>query len=405
MTETRTSNWMIPKYVRFFSRAIREGTELVIFGGAGSGKSYAVAQYLLILFGYATEPLKILVTRKTNPSLRLSALELVKEILSTNNVYFFEQRAEQILSLLDGSRIYFRGMDDPEKIKSAEFNIVWMEEATEFDEQDYRILKLRLRRPQVRSRKGWLIPNQIILTFNPVSVHNWTYKLFFERQNPSAMILHTTYRDNPFLDEEYIRQLEALKNEDKTFYEIYAEGKFATPENLIFTNYRVVKDAPSEFDEIRYGIDFGFNNPTVVLKVGIKDQNVWVLDELYKTKLTNAELIDLLKQFVRERNAPIFADSSEPARIEEIRRAGFNIQPALKDVKAGIDFLKRRTIYISEHCVNTLKEIRNYKWKEDRNGNPLDEPVKFMDHAMDALRYAVYQNRQNVKPHVERVIV
>jgi len=405
MTETRTSNWMIPKYVRFFSRAIREGTELVIFGGAGSGKSYAVAQYLLILIGYATEPLKILVTRKTNPSLRLSALELVKEILSTNNVYFFEQRAEQILSLLDGSRIYFRGMDDPEKIKSAEFNIVWMEEATEFDEQDYRILKLRLRRPQVRSRKGWLIPNQIILTFNPVSVHNWTYKLFFERQNPSAMILHTTYRDNPFLDEEYIRQLEALKNEDKTFYEIYAEGRFATPENLIFTNYRVVKDAPSEFDEIRYGIDFGFNNPTVVLKVGIKDQNVWVLDELYKTKLTNAELIDLLKQFVRERNAPIFADSSEPARIEEIRRAGFNIQPALKDVKAGIDFLKRWTIYISEHCVNTLKEIRNYKWKEDRNGNPLDEPVKFMDHAMDALRYAVYQNRQNVKPHVERVIV
>jgi len=405
MTETRTSNWMIPKYVRFFSRAIREGTELVIFGGAGSGKSYAVAQYLLILIGYATEPLKILVTRKTNPSLRLSALELVKEILSTNNVYFFEQRAEQILSLLDGSRIYFRGMDDPEKIKSAEFNIVWMEEATEFDEQDYRILKLRLRRPQVRSRKGWLIPNQIMLTFNPVSVHNWTYKLFFERQNPSAMILHTTYRDNPFLDEEYIRQLEALKNEDKTFYEIYAEGRFATPENLIFTNYRVVKDAPSEFDEIRYGIDFGFNNPTVVLKVGIKDQNVWVLDELYKTKLTNAELIDLLKQFVRERNAPIFADSSEPARIEEIRRAGFNIQPALKDVKAGIDFLKRWTIYISEHCVNTLKEIRNYKWKEDRNGNPLDEPVKFMDHAMDALRYAVYQNRHNVKPHVERVIV
>ncbi len=105
------------------------------------------------------------------------------------------------------------------------------------------------------------------------------------------------------------------------------------------------------------------------------------------------KLIGKLKSFVRNKNAEIYADSAEPMRIEEITRAGFNVYPAKKEVKNGIDYIKRKKIYIHESCAHTIKEIQSYKWKEKKDGEILDEPVKFLDHAMDALRYAVYTHQ------------
>lgn len=396
----RSKDWMLPVYVKFYAKAIKRGRELIIYGGAGSGKSYSVAEYFLVLIGYSAEPLRILVTRKTNPALKLTAYELVKEILDKNKIIYLENKSEQIIALMDGTKIYFRGMDDPEKIKSAEFNIIWLEEATEFTEKDYQQLKLRLRRPPVKSRKGWIIPNQIILTFNPISIHNWVYKFFFEKKNTEAMILHTTYKDNPFLDEEYRRQLEELIKQDKTYYEIYTLGKFAEPLNVIYTNYQIVSEVPDSFDEIIYGLDFGYNNPSALVKIGIKDGEYWILDELYETKLTNADLIEKLKEKVDPKSAPIYCDSAEPNRIEEISRAGFYAYPSDKSVKDGIDFVKRQKLYIHEGCVNMIKEIQNYKWREDKDGNVLDEPVKFMDHLCDAMRYAIYTHNKNMTGEV-----
>lgn len=155
---------------------------------------------------------------------------------------------------------------------------------------------------------------------------------------------------------------------------------------------------PESFDEIIYGIDFGYNNPTACLKIEIKDQEVWIVDEIYKTHLTNADLIEELKSFVNEKSAYMYCDSAEPNRIEEISRAGFNAMPADKSVKDGIDFVKRQKLHIYKNCVNTIKEIKNYKWKEDKNGNVLDEPVKFLDHSMDAMRYAIYTHLKEYEP-------
>jgi len=227
------------------------------------------------------------------------------------------------------------------------------------------------------------------MTFNPVP--SWLKTYFFdEHKEEDVAILQTTYKDNPFLDREYIQMLEELQEQDETYYRIYTLGEFAEPEHLIYTKYNVEDRAPDSFDEVIYGLDFGYNNPTACLRIGIKDQEIWILDELYRTHLTNADLIDLLKEFVREKAAPIYCDSAEPQRIEEIQRAGFNAWPSAKDVKLGIDFVKRQKLHILRSCENTLKEIRMYKWKEDAKGNILDEPVKFMDHCADALRYAVY---------------
>ena len=353
----------------------------VIYGSAGSGKSYTLAYYIIFKV-LEVSNVRVLITRKYNPSLKTTVYKLIKEILEELNVYYKENKTEQIITFANNSEIYFRGLDDAEKIKSAEFNIVWMEEATEFERVDFFQLQLRLR------RKTAGIENRMYLTFNPE--YSWLIEEFLNNERKDTAVLHTTYKDNVLLDKDYVMSLENLKYQDETYYQIYALGIPAKSKGFIYQNYKIIGMLPETFDNKIYGIDFGFNNPSVILEIGLKDDNIYIIKELYETHLTNEELITKLKSFVENVNSEIYADSAEPARIEEISRAGFNIFPAKKDVKDGIDFLKRKMIYLYKDCTNTIKEIQMYKWKEDRKGNVLDEPVKFNDHAMDALRYAVY---------------
>lgn len=366
----------------------------IIYGGAGAGKSYTVAQYLIYLMLKASNK-HILITRKANPALRLTAYRLVLSLLELYQIPYEHHKADQIIEFKPKRNlIFFRGLDDPEKIKSAEFNYIWMEEATEFFLEDFQQLKLRLRRATGDHRR-----NKMFLTFNPIP--SWIKDYFFEQAKETDVgILKVTYRDNPFLDKEYARMLEQLAEQDRTYYRIYTLGEFATPEHVIYPNFFSHDAAPAQFDEIVYGVDFGYNNPTAVLRLGIREDEIWVLDELYQSHLTNQDLIDLLKQFVTPRNAYLFCDASEPQRIQELRRAGFNALPAPKDVKLGIDIVKRHKINILTRCVNTIKEIKLYRWKQDAQGNILEEPVKLNDHAMDALRYAVHGLYNSAKPAI-----
>lgn len=358
---------------------------VIVYGGAGSGKSYTVAQYIIFNLCLLKKNKHILITRKTNPALRLTAYRLVKSILEQmrDTIPYEEQVSEQIIRFpLTGSTIFFRGIDNPEKLKSSEFNYIWMEEATEFTFEDYQQLRLRLRRATAGDR------NQMFLTFNPVA--SWIQEYFFEqRKEKDTAILKTTYVDNPYLTDDYREQLLGLEKQDKAYYQIYTLGEFAVLEHIIFTNYTIEDKMPENYDEIIYGLDFGYNNPTALLEIGIKDDEIYILRELYETKLTNTELIERMKDFVRFTDAEIYCDSAEPQRIEEIRQAGFNAYPSTKEVKYGIDFVKKFPLHINSNCVNTIKEIRAYRWKEDRNGNIIDEPVKFTDHTMDAMRYAI----------------
>lgn len=398
--ETRVK---VIKKIYSFLQNCNKQKEVVVYGGAGSGKSYTVAQFLIIEKLLSNRNKRLLVTRKYNPSLKVTTWQLIHEILNELEIPYIENKTEQVLQLPRRNEIYFRGLDDAEKIKSSEFNYIWMEEATEFDYEDYLQLKLRLRRATNSV-------NQMYLTFNPVA--GWTQKQFFEQENDDIAILHTTYLDNPFLDSEYTKMLEYLKEQDETYYQIYTLGQFAILKNKVYNNYVIVKDVPTKFDEIVYGLDFGYNNPTACLKIGIKDDDIYILDELYETHLTNEDLIEKLKNFVDNRYDEIYSDT-EPDRIKEIERAGFNIRAAKKakqKVANGIDLLKRKKIYIHESCVNTIDEIKNYKYKEDSKGNILDEPVKFKDHAMDAMRYACEyfmgydETARNIKIKIKRSV-
>ena len=361
---------------------------LVSYGGAGSGKSYSTAQHV-ILRALEENNKRILITRKTLPALRVSCLQLMKDLLSEYEIPY-ELNKSELEMRIGSNQILFKSLDNPEKIKSSEFNYIWAEEATELTHQDYLQLRLRLRRKNE-------LKNQLIMTLNPIDQFHWIRTKVLDTPNEDMASFQSNYKMNPFLSREYIEQLEGLADIDENYYRIYALGEWGVLQNLIYSNWDVVNKMPEDYDEVIYGLDFGYVNPTVLLEIRIKENEIWVKEIIYQSHLTNAELIDLLKEKI-DRNVSIYADSAEPQRIEEIYQAGFNVYPSEKNVQFGINRVKQYKLHILEDSVNLIKEIRSYKWKEDKEGRILEEPVKFNDHAMDAMRYALASLRKVSQP-------
>jgi phage terminase large subunit len=361
-------------------------------GGAGSSKSHSLAQLIFGVKFLGEENKKILILRKTLPALRLSVYLLMQQI--REEMGMSDDVIEEKVNFnwyYDNNMIHFGSLDDPEKVKSTEWNYIWMEEATEFTFEDFKTLLLRLRAPSTDGNR-----NQLFLSFNPIDEFHWIKDKMLRDPTWNCAEFVSTYRDNPFLPDEYKERLEALQHQDPTSWLIYAEGIWGKLENLIYKNWEIVSSMPSysQVDHVVYGLDFGFNAPTALTeqRIDVKAKKVWERELMYATKLTNEDLIGKLDVLIpREcRKYTIYADNAEPDRIEEIKRAGWKIKPSLKNITAGIDTVKRFTYYILEDSINLIKEKRAYSWRKDRNGNILDEPVDFLNHLMDAERYALY---------------
>lgn len=376
----------------------------VVYGGAGSGKSYAAAQVHIINMLQDPERL-VLVIRKVGATIKFSVWPLLLDVINTMGAggLFRAFRGTHSLECINGARLITTGLDDAEKIKSIHrITDVWMEEATEMTSNDLHQINLRLR------GKYPQLPKRIVLTFNPIHHMHWLKAMFFDTPRDDAVIIKTIYKDNKFIDEEYKAELERLREMDEYLYSVYALGEWGVLGNLVFTNF-VIDDfryKAEDFETTLVGVDFGFNHPSAVVRVGLKDGELYALDEVYQSGLTNSELLSKLKEFVLPRER-IIADSAEPARIEELRRAGLSIRGAKKEqhsVRDGIDFLKRYRLNIHKtRCPNLAREIQQYKWREDKWGNVLDEPVEYNDDAIAALRYAIEPHRINAAPRV-RVI-
>lgn len=372
----------------------------IFYGGAGSGKSVFVAQEKIIQFFQGGH--NILVVRQTSKSNRQSTFALFKQILNKWKVpsqwYSINKTEMTITNTVNKSQIAFAGLDDVEKLKSITFETgiltdIWIEEASEVSERDFNQLDLRLRGMSS-------VPLTITLTFNPIDVNFWAKKRFFDRVDDDTFICKTTYLDNRFIDEQYKKTLEKLKEIDQVYYNVYALGEWGVLGNKIYTNYKIydfdVNDP--KFKDVCIGVDFGFNAPSSALKCAFYDNEIYILDEIYQSGLTNYELIEEIKKQMTT-GFHVVADCAEPDRIEEFKRSGFWIDACSKgdgSIKSGIDWLKAHKIHVHmSNCPETARELQSYKYREDKDGNVLDMPVKFNDHAMDALRYAVEYWRLN----------
>lgn len=350
---------------------------VVNVGGARSSKSYSIAQ--LIIQKLVTEKCVIGVTRKTFPALRMTAYSLIIDLLKDYDIYRESNHNKTEHTYRHGdSKIQFFSLDEPEKIKSSSFSYIWMEEGNEFTYQDYVILKLRLSEPTKTK-------NHIFLSLNPIDENNWIAKTLIHEDD--VEVIHSTYKDNPFLDKDYITILQNLENQDPNFYRIYTLGEWGKLGNLIYTNYDLIDELPKERQAMVYGLDFGYVNPVALVKVCLIENDVYLQERIYKSHITNSELIEMLSH---EEKGDIYADRDELQRIEEILRAGYNCYPGEKDVKMGIDLCSRHKLHITKDSVNLIKEVRGYQRKVDKNGVVLEDPVKYNDHTMDAMRFGVY---------------
>lgn len=362
----------------------------IFYGGAGSGKSRFAAQKNIIKA--CRQRRKILVVRKVGRTLRDSVFAEIREVLTAWGLaeYCNINKTDMTIELPGGSLFLFKGADDPEKIKSIQgLTDIWIEEATELTKADFTQLDLRLRAVK---------DPQLILTFNPVNVTHWIKKHFFD-QDRGATILKTTYQDNRFLDPGYRELLENLKEEDFYFYQVYALGEWGTLGELILTNYVIEEydTNPEHYKNVHSGLDFGFVEPSALVQIGERDGDLYVLDELYRAKLTNQELIDAVEALDHVKDYPIVADSAEPDRIKEFQQRGFKVTGAKKGKgykKYAIDTLRRRKIHIHPRFVNFKNEIGAWQYKKTADGTVLEEPVEFNDHLMDALIYGVQYLRE-----------
>lgn len=401
----------------FHAVDLSEKRYIVMKGSAGSGKSVDTAQnYILRLL---KDPGRNLVAmRKSDITNRDSTFaELTGAIYrifgDKADLYWQINKSPlQITCRHNGNKIIFRGMNDDkqrEKLKSITFQKgkltdVWLEEATEFTQADLEIIDDRLR--------GDLPPGQfyqIRMTFNPVSSNHWIKKVFFDFPDANTFTHHSTYLDNRFIDDAYKARMERRKLIDPEGYRIYGEGEWGEIGGLILTNYEVedFDTEPARFDYMVNAQDFGFNHADCIGEVGFKDGELYLCRELYVFEKDTDEIIQLAEGKFRK-NLTMYCDSAEPDRIRMWRKAGYKAVPVKKEpnsVKAQIDHLKQHKIHIHHSCVNTIKEIQQWKWKRDeKTGVYLDEPVNFFDDAMAMLRYSIEEERRT-RPKLNRDII
>ena len=354
---------------------------VVNVGGAGSSKSYSIAQ--LLIDKLVTEEHKIIgVCCKTFPSLRRTAMDFILTQLKDAGIYRLDNHHRSINTYsYKDNEIQFFALDEPEKIKSSNFSYIWMEEADAFTFEDFTILSLRLREPSRDGNK-----NQMYLSLNPTDANGWIPTRLIGRED--VELIHSTYHDNPFLDDDYRKLIEDLWYQDENFYKIYALGEWGLLQRRIYTNYKVIPELPDMKEAMwAYGLDFGLVNPSALLKVYILDKQFYLEERLYRTQMTNKDIIEVLSH---EDKGDIYGDPTEKQMIAEIVQAGYNAYEGHKEVKAGIDLCQRQTLLIPQSSDNLIKEIQSYQWKEDKDGNILSEPIKFRDHLVDCMRYAIY---------------
>lgn len=365
------------------------------YGGASSGKSHGVIQKVVFKSLQAWKySRKVLFLRKVGSSVYDSIFEDVKQCLEAwgllgackvnNSAYRIE--------LPNGAQFIFKGLDNPEKIKSIKgISDVVMEEASEFTLDDYTQLTLRL-----RDKKH---PNkQIYLMFNPVSKVNWVYNAFFVKKPKNTVIYQTTYKDNRFLDEVTKENIEELADRNEAYYKIYALGEFATLDKLVFPKYKKQLLNKDELSHIPsdFGLDYGFiNDPSAFMHVKIDEENkrLYILEEYVKKGLTNDKIAEAIKALGYSKEI-IRADSAEKKSNQELRNLDIpRVIDVIKgpgSVMQGIQYILQYEIIVDERCVKTIEELENYTWKKDKATNEyINEPVDSYNHCLDAVRYAV----------------
>ena len=380
-----------PAFVPLFKNKLRYE---IPWGGAGSGKSHIIARKLLYrMLNESDVKHNFLIIRKVDRTIKKSVWTLMKNIISIwglTDQFQFNQTDRTMTWKFNGAQFMFSGLDDVEKLKSIEgVTSIWVEEATELNQEDFEQLDLRL-----RGEFGCL--KQISLTFNPISEQHWIKKIFFDSPMEGVFTLKTTFLDNHFIDDEYKMVMQNKKVTNPRFYNIYALGNWGTAEGLIFQNVtqRLIREDELTGLDCVQGLDFGYTNDPSAFNqtyIDLKNKKIFIFDGFYEKGLSNNAITAKIKELALHRHMTT-ADSSEPKSIDAIKAKGVRVQGAQKgkdSINSGIDFLLDYEIILNAHLVEFMTEFNNYSWAIDKKTNKTtNKPVDDFNHFIDSLRYA-----------------
>lgn len=368
-------------------------------GSAGSGKSYFIAQKIIVRC--VSEPITVLVCRRYGSTLRNTCFDLFKEILGKWKLTPYVKIKETDFSIQfpNGSKIIMTGLDEETKLLSLNnISVIWIEEAFEVPQSIVDQLNLRMR--------GKARNQQIIMSFNPISKSSWLYK-FCELTPPDNFrYLHSTYKDNPFLNAEYVKSLDEMESRNPAKYRVYGRGEWAVDsEGLVITNWKTEEFDPMSLAatmEHRAGMDLGWVDKSAIIDSLYDRENkiIYVFNEFYKSGCQLSELATAIKN-MNLTKSKIFVDAAEPRSIQFFRQEGINAAPCSKgkdSVKAGLMFLQDHLIVVHPKCKNFINELENFSYiKSKITGEWTDDTTHEFSHAIDACRYAYSDIYTNTK--------
>ena len=343
-------------------------------GSARSGKTYNILIWLVVHL-LQTPNKTLSIVRKTLPALKGSVLRDLKEILETLEIYNPSdwKKQEGYYTLPNGSVIEFFRTDEEQKLRGRKRHILFINEGNELTRDDYVQLAIRT-------------TEQIIIDYNPSDLYSYIYDLIEEE---GTFFHKSTYKENPFLTQEIIKEIESLQDKDPNLWRVFGLGERGVATNSVFSVWDVVEDFPSE-GRLYRALDIGYSDPMAMVEVRIIDDSVYLRELIYKTQMTTPDLIYTIQKMGIDPTDDLWVDSAAPQVIEELKRAGINAKPVKKHtILHGIDMIKRHRVHIHKDSTNLLDEFQNYKWKTNKDGKIIDQPEDLYNHAIDACRYAL----------------
>jgi len=360
---------------RVFQDLISQNNRVCVFQGSSrASKSFNILIYYVYLL-LQEEDKVFSIVRKTLPALKGSILRDLKQVLLMFGVYDSNKwHSVDGYYELGSNIIEWFSVDDETKLRGRKRDYLFINEATEVTYDEYIQLVLRT-------------SGRIVMDLNPSLWNSWIYDL---EGQPDVFYTIVTYKDNPFLEQSLIDEIERLRDKDPATWKVFGEGQRGVPTRVVFSHQQYYSELPQSAKLLAYGIDFGYNDPSTLVRVYKNGDSIYCEELLYLKNVTIPDFIYKIKDLGINLTDDYIADSANPQAISEMSRAGINAKPVKKDtILSGIDQIKRSNFFVHSNSQNLINELNSYVWKNDKNGNNLDEPEDKNNHLLDAIRYVL----------------
>ena len=362
-------------------QAVAQGyTTISLQGSARSSKTYNVLIWLIV-YCLSHPNTRLSIVRATLPAIKGSVLVDFKEILKRMGIYNERSlnKSELIYTFANGSWAEFFSTDSEQKLRGRKRDILFVNEANELGFIEWQQLKMRTTRLS-------------IIDYNPsFSDEHWICETV--NQDPRTFHSVTTYLDNPFLEQTVIDEIESLREKNQSLWQVYGLGQQAVIEGLVFKHFGICETIPPHVRHRFIGMDFGFtNDPTAICEVALDGDSLYIDEIAYRTQMLSSDIITTLREAAPKMR--IISESADPRLIQEIYRAGIDIHPVKKfpgSIEAGLSKMQEYRIIITKRSTNVAKELRNYTYRQDKDGRWLNVAIDCYNHAIDAVRYVVME--------------